>query len=174
MKALQVLGMLVAAGSLGWVMLADGSEAVAKGPVRSAASHSAGASASETAPRWQPRARVLDSEQRNAAPVRVEDVQACESSESCGDARACVDGQCVHCVADAECETGMICALSRCMVPDDGDCAADQDCGSGGFCGSDDRAEGPPRGRWLSYCTDERGHDDAIAMVVVDVGGELT
>lgn len=185
MKSLQALGILVAVGSLAWVMLADGTEPVAKGPAHKTASHSAGASAVETAPRWQPRARVhdheleveADSEQRSEGPerkpVRAEDVQACETSENCGDARACVDGQCVHCVADAECEAGMVCALSRCMVPDDVDCATDEDCGSGGFCASDVRAEGPPRGRWLSYCTDEREHDDAIAMVVGDVGGEV-
>lgn len=139
----RVLGISVAVGSLGWVLLADGSEAVAKGPVRSAPSHSAGVSAGE-----------VDSGQQNAEtvrkPARLKDVQACESSESCGDARACVDGQCVHCVADAECEAGMICVLSRCMVPDDGDFAADEDCENGGYCVGDVRAEGAPRGRWLS------------------------
>lgn len=173
MKARHALAILIAAGSMIW-LLVDPGQPAEPAPVGKATSRSrsSSASATRTEPRWQPRTlpaqQVVAQHEANGPlerkPVHPDDAQACETSETCGDARACVDGQCVHCVADSECEAGMICALSRCMVPDDIDCAGDEQCGEGGYCITDVRAEGPARARYFSYCTDEH-QQDAISVV---------
>lgn len=174
MKTWQTLGILVATASLAWWFV-DQAKPPERGPARRttamSASTSADASVSPTTPRWRAQARPYDhtpeaieaSRTTERKPVRPEDAQACETSDTCGDARACVDGQCVHCVADSECEGGMICALSRCMVPDDVECGSDEACGEDGYCVTDLRTEGPARSRYFSYCANERQHDALVA-----------
>ena len=177
MKTWQALGVLVAAASIGW-MLIDSAEPTEPAPARRTAdaSRSAAVNVSRGEPRWQPRSQahhalapdeVAERDEPSGPPERkpvpLEDAQACQVSDTCADARACVDGQCVHCLVDSECETGMVCAQSRCIVADDVDCVVDEDCGADGHCVTDVRVEGPARARYFSYCGNEHQHDDAIA-----------
>lgn len=82
----------------------------------------------------------------------------CESTASCGLARACVDYRCVACGADTECLESEVCVLGHCLRGQLARCRSRTDCARGELCAmsgysSDARANGDLR----SACLDPRG-----------------
>ena len=79
---------------------------------------------------------------------------------TCTQARACVDGACMPCVADAECQRAELCVLGLCVDSEQADCQSRADCQDEELC-------------VLSGLTsmDPRGNRDMWAKCLAPAGG---
>lgn len=80
----------------------------------------------------------------------------CESSTTCGLARACVRGVCLGCVSDGECLDGERCVLQHCVRAENVHCRSKTECPDGEVCLLTEYAA-TPRGNEsiISACTTE-------------------
>lgn len=62
------------------------------------------------------------------------DAPPCDTSATCGLARACVSGRCVACAGDAECAAGETCVLQHCLLRTNARCRTARECGRGELC----------------------------------------
>lgn len=102
-------------------------EALPSKPVRHAAKVEAMAAAPANAPR-----RAAEEWQG----MKLDDAVAfqCGTTEHCGLARACIDGLCVGCAADAECLSGEACVLEHCVPQANVECTSRRECGVDELC----------------------------------------
>ena len=103
--------------------------------------------------------------------MRVDaDVQPpCGRSAHCGLARACIDGRCVACRRDGDCEAGEFCVLEHCVQEPATGCRTRQECrGPDELCilsgySSDPRGNAELR----SFCNPGSGGSEETALEVV-------
>lgn len=84
---------------------------------------------------------------------------ACETSATCGLARACVDDICTACTEDSQCSPGELCALDHCIPADLVECRSYTDCPNGQLCILSGYTGGTARGNedTRAYCLGASG-----------------
>jgi hypothetical protein len=83
--------------------------------------------------------------------------------DHCTNARACVQGQCVPCLADSECLVHETCVLGHCLLPDLAECHTRADCEQDDdLCALTKVTPWDPRGNsdLRSYCLSPWGGDE--------------
>lgn len=93
--------------------------------------------------------------------MRQDDAVAfqCGSTEHCGLARACIDGLCVGCSADAECLSSEACVLDHCVPQANVECTSRRECGVDELC------------MLTGYSTGPRNNDAMRAICRATSGG---
>jgi len=80
---------------------------------------------------------------------------ACENSDSCGLAKACVNGRCGPCRVDRDCAKGESCVWDHCLRDGNIECRSTRDCsGNGAKC------------IYTGYSPDARGNGEMKALCV--------
>jgi hypothetical protein len=79
---------------------------------------------------WYPR----DPDEWQGMLIDLDAVPPCESSATCGLARACKEGKCLACQVDGDCDSGEVCVLDHCLLRQLAGCRRRRDCEKGSMC----------------------------------------
>jgi hypothetical protein len=104
--------------------------------------------------------------------MKVDDAETWPCGERCSMARACVEGECVPCHEDDECDSGEVCVLDHCVQEKLTECRKAADCGAPealcvltGYTSGDLRGNGDMR----AHCSyPEGGQPDEVAAPAGD------